>query len=370
MKLFMLILSLVACLAQATFAQTTQYYPLEEKQAVVWGQGYGENRLIRFPAKYELIIPTENKIWQRVCYSAGLQIRFSTNATTLIIHCTDSKLYTSNDWYCPAGANGIDLYARKNDGQFYWSYAPTHETGKSYTYALLPDDPEYATLGYEYCLYLPSFASVNALSIEVNDGAAFHFIPVVSDRKPIVFYGTSIINGAASSRSGNNITNIISRSLYDRSIVNLGFSGTGRMEPEVIRAINEIDAQVFVLDCLPNMGGNYISSIKSRYVAAVDSIKKRHPQAAIVLSERPGYANMEIYAPHKTTVMNVNSQLQAAYAEIRSKGYSRIYYLSQEALGLNIHSDFADHTHPNDKGMYVYAEKYLSLLRKILSETE
>ncbi len=47
-------------------------------------------------------------------------------------------------------------------------------------------------------------------------------------------------------------TNILNR-LTDRNIINLGFSGNGRLEKPVVDLITEIDASVFVLDCLPNL---------------------------------------------------------------------------------------------------------------------
>ena len=53
-----------------------------------------------------------------------------------------------------------------------------------------------------------------------------------SRRKPIVFYGTSITQGGCASRPGMVHTAILGRRL-DRPVINLGFSGNGRMEPEL-----------------------------------------------------------------------------------------------------------------------------------------
>ena len=41
----------------------------------------------------------------------------------------------------------------------------------------------------------------------------------------------------------------------DRPVVNLGFSGNGRLEAEVGALIAEVDAAAYVLDCGPNMPG-------------------------------------------------------------------------------------------------------------------
>ena len=45
---------------------------------------------------------------------------------------------------------------------------------------------------------------------------------------------------------------ILQRSL-GYPLINLGFSGNGRLEKEVLDFICEIDARLYILDCLPNL---------------------------------------------------------------------------------------------------------------------
>ena len=71
-------------------------------------------------------------------------------------------------------------------------------------------------------------------------------------RKPIVFYGTSILQGASASRPGMVHSAMLQRR-FDWPVINLGFSGNGRMEPEMADLLAELDPSVCVVDCLPNM---------------------------------------------------------------------------------------------------------------------
>ena len=57
---------------------------------------------------------------------------------------------------------------------------------------------------------------------------------VSSIDKPVVFYGTSITQGGCASRPGMSFVNIVGRDL-DVPVVNLGFSGSGLMELEMVR---------------------------------------------------------------------------------------------------------------------------------------
>ena len=63
----------------------------------------------------------------------------------------------------------------------------------------------------------------------------FEWIPV-STELPIVLYGTSIAQGACASRPAMAWGNIVQRSL-DYPLINLGFSGNGKLAPEVIEFI-------------------------------------------------------------------------------------------------------------------------------------
>ena len=58
-------------------------------------------------------------------------------------------------------------------------------------------------------------------------------------------------------------------------LINLAFSGNGRLEPELLDLLTEIDAKVYVLDCLPNLTSGYISTgeLKKRIANAVRQLR-------------------------------------------------------------------------------------------------
>jgi uncharacterized repeat protein (TIGR02543 family) len=351
----------MVCGLQALLAQQN---PLTEPQPVVWGQGYSENRLVRFPADAQSSLPAD--AWASAAHTSGLQLRFRSNASSITISYAGSS-YTANPWYSAVGANGFDLYARKGDGRWYWCHPNSLAIGSTFAYSNLQySDPQYAVKGYEYCLYLPSSISLSSLTMVTNSSAQLEFVPVDAAVKPIVFYGGSAIGGVAATRPGNGLTNIVSRSLPSIPVVNLGLDTAARMLPQEIALVNKLDAQIYVLDALSNLYASP-ADIKSLYVNAVDSIKAQHPNAAIILTEHIGYADMNMYLPHKNIVATVNAQLQAAYDEIGTRNYSGIRYLSRTDIGLNPATDFADNVHLNGKGMYLLAGKYTDVIASILS---
>ena len=147
------------------------------------------------------------------------------------------------------GVSGVDLYSIDSDGQwrFYFGGYPSGDT-LQYHYTNIGKDL-YHDRGYEFRLCLPPYNTIKWLEIGVPENDELTFIPV-SPEKPILLYGTSIAQGACASRPGMTWGMILQRSL-GYPLINLGFSGNGRLEKEVLDFICEIDARLYILDCCP-----------------------------------------------------------------------------------------------------------------------
>ena len=142
------------------------------------------------------------------------------------------------------GIKGLDLYCLQ-DGK--WVFAGSGRPQGKVNQATIVKDmlPEER----EYLLYLSLYDGVVSLSIGVDSlsliGGPAVDLPV--RKKPLVFYGTSILQGGCASRPGMAHTNILERRL-NRECINLGFSGNALLDLEIARVMAEVDASVFVND--------------------------------------------------------------------------------------------------------------------------
>jgi lysophospholipase L1-like esterase len=165
-------------------------------------------------------------------------------------------------------------------------------------------------------------------------------------------------------------TSILSRKI-NLPIVNLGFSGSGRLDKEVIGLINEIDAQVFILDCLPNMAGGKASfteaEIYTRIINAVNQIRTKHPKTPIVLTDHFGYTDAEINPVKRAGHLLANRINRQAFTALQSRGEEAISLLSMKELQQDMDT-MVDGIHPTDLGMLRYAMAYLRLLQKLLAK--
>ncbi|NNE34313.1 MAG: hypothetical protein HKN13_03700, partial [Rhodothermales bacterium] len=141
-----------------------------------------------------------------------------------------------------------------------------------------------------YTLYLPLYNGVDSLEVGVEEGAALEPLDRRTE-KPILFYGTSIMQGACASRPGMAITAILSRRLQ-MPIINLGFSGHGRMDPEIADLMAELDPAIFVIDCLPNMNASLIGD---NAMPLVRKLRQARPDIPVLLVEDRAYTNAPFF---------------------------------------------------------------------------
>ncbi|WP_316815235.1 SGNH/GDSL hydrolase family protein [Pedobacter nyackensis] len=337
--------------------------PEQEKESVIGGQGWHtglQNYYDRFPEKAKGVVRKD--VWNLSKNSAGLNIRFKSDASEIIV-----KYVVSGSMqmaHMPAtGVSGIDLYAQDANGKWLWASA-NYSFGDTVKYRFanmkIADREE-----IEYTLYLPLYNSVKGLQISVPEKNTLTPLPV-SAKKPIVVYGTSIAQGACATRPGLAWTSILSRKL-NLPIINLGFSGNGRLEKEVYELFPEIDASLYVLDCLPNLTPSTYSNeeIVKRIIATVAYLQQKKPGVPILLADHDGYTDEGINPISKMDYERVNVALKTALSQLKANGVKGIYHLSKAAINQDIEST-VDGVHPNDIGMMNYANAYERIIKKIL----
>jgi lysophospholipase L1-like esterase len=336
--------------------------------SVIEGQAWSfemGNSFQRLPPRAEALV--RKPVWDLSQQTAGLSIRFVSNAPEIIVRYKISG--PVNKPHIPSTAvSGVDLYASDSDGLMHWASGKySFKDTVQYTFANLKPNDNFHKLGREYQLFLPLFNTVSNLEIGVPIGSLFKIQPARLE-KPIVVYGTSIAHGACASRPGMAWTNILSRKL-DRTVINLGFSGNGRLENPIIDLINEIDARVFILDCLPNLISKDIDSVtlQKRIIESVKSIRSKNPETPILLTEHAGYTDGYMSPIRQILFETANKVLNVAFTQLRKEGMTGIYLLSLKEIGINEEA-MVDGTHPNDLGMMLYALAYEKKLREIFME--
>lgn len=308
----------------------------------------------RLPAKAEgKVTPA---VWNLSRDSSGMMVRFKTDATTISARYTLLKASLGMPHMPATGVSGVDLYARDDEGNWRWVQVtkPAAQTVEATIITgLKPGSREYAA-------YLPLYNGIESLEIGVPKGAKFEGL--APRGKPIVFYGTSITHGASASRPGMVHTAILGRR-FDRPMVNLGFSGNGRMDAAVGDYLVKIDAAVYVIDCLPNMQPALVTE---RTIPLVKQLRAAKPDTPIVLVEDRRFTN-EWITPAKAKFHTENhAALKAAYETLQKEGVKHLYYVPGDALYGTDSEGATDASHASDLGFMRQADVMEPVIRAAL----
>lgn len=328
----------------------------ETPPAAVW-YGYGqftieglgspdslrESPYDRLPLKWKDKV--RKPVWDLSKNTAGVTIRFKSNTASLRLKWTVLNDLKMNHM-AETGIKGADLYAKIGGEWIYISTArPQGKSSESKLIAgMTPEERE-------YMLYLPLYDGVTDIKIGVDSLSSFS-APDKSREKPIVYYGTSIAQGGCASRPGMAHTNILSRML-GVEIINLGFSGNGRMELPIAEFMAETDARFYVLDNIPNMKLEEVVSNVRPFVTYIRGVK---PETPVVFIESFLFANTSLEGYSHQVITEKNKALRNEYEKLKSEGVKELYYISLDTMHAALAEGTVDGVHLTDLGFMRFAE--------------
>lgn len=295
-------------------------------------------------------------LWDLGRHSAGLAVRFRTNSTSIAAR-WEVRDNRSMNHMTPTGIKGLDLYCLQ-DGE--WIFAgsgrPQGKINKATIVKnMLPQERE-------YLLYLSLYDGVTFLAIGVDSLSEIRLpaIDLPRREKPIVFYGTSILQGGCASRPGMAHTNILERRL-NRECINLGFSGNALLDLEIAHLMASVDASMFVLDFVPNAT---VEQMKERADEFYSIIRRKHPHTPILFIEDPIFTHSPFDTRIAKEVKDKNETLNAIFQSLKQRGEKNIYFLSSRDIIGHDGEATVDGIHFTDLGFMRYAEVLYPILKK------
>ena len=357
---FVISLSSAPLLAQTPPAPSPELEWTDAKKLTVEGLGFRDVKAPydRLPGRAETVVPPA--VWNLSRQSAGVVVRFVAGTTAVHARWKLSGKALSGANSTAVASSGLDLYARNDSGRWRWVGIGTPRELTENTGAVATG---LASAPREFMLYLPMGNTVTSLEIGIPKGGTIAPGPArAAGLKPILFYGTSITHGYSASRAGMTHVAMLGRT-FDREVINLGFSGNGRMEPEVVRFVAELDPAVFVLDCLPNM---IASQVAERAVPGVKMIREAHPQTPILLVEDRNFANSAWVQSRREAHEANHAALREAFAALQAAQVPNVHYLRADDLLGQDGEGTIDGSHPTDLGFTRQAAEFERVLRPLL----
>ena len=349
---FVMAVSNVSALAQNIVYTDASVFPLYGKISEQTNERYE-----RLPSYLEGV--SRDPVWYLGRNSAGLYIRFRSNSTS--IHARwESTFNNTMTHMTDTGTKGLDLYALV-DGEWRHVCSAQPQGKKSERCIIANMDP----VEREYMLYLSLYDGVKSLEIGVDEGSMLD-LPAVdrpSREKPVVMYGTSILQGGCANRPGMAHTNIIGRRL-DREVINLGFSGNALLDMEIAELMASVDDPgLYVLDYVPNASAEAIDEVGEPFFRI---IRNAHPAVPVIFIE-------DVIFPHTIfdnkileEVTKKNEAQKRLYKKLKKSGEKRIYYISAEGMIGDDGEATVDAIHFTDLGAMRYVDHVLPVIKRAL----
>lgn len=352
-------LILVLC----TIVSSTNLFAQESKDKMVYTPAEKltlVGKIMDTPKPFQRVDLTKYKklpdaVNTRLTRSAGIAISFKTNSSVISAKWTTDSRSTSVG-LTPIAYRGLDLYIKKA-GKWQFAGVASPANGKKESSDILVSNLKKGE--YECLLYLPIYSDTESLSIGVEPGATL----TAGDqpfKKRILIYGSSIVQGAGASRPGMAYPARLSRQT-GLNFLNLGTAAVAKMEPEVADMVADIQADAYILDCIPN---SFPNQVKERLAPLITKIRKSHPNAPIIVMQSVvreiGYFDQR--TGKKVQLQNMYTQTEVQ--KLQNEGDKNLYLLqSIDFLG-DDHEGSVDGTHPNDLGF----DRMLNVIRPQLLE--
>ncbi len=319
---------------------------------------FGQDRAYRrLPATLDPRIPDAVDVLADC--TAGGQVSFRSDSSRLAIRVELAGPADMN--HMPAtGQCGFDLYTGPALARRYHSTSKYDHSQTAYE-VLMFEHPREAPR--DFTLNFPLYQGVKRLQIGLAPEARIEPPMPWSADGPIVAYGTSITQGGCASRPGMAYTNILSRAL-NAEVVNLGFSGNGRGEPDVIKVIADAPSpRLFVLDYEANSAGTLQETLPD----AIRILRDRHNRVPVLVVSRIAFPSDVTHEASLRAREHSRDMQSRLVADARGNGDDGIHFCDGSTL---LGSDFdectVDGVHPNDLGFMRIARLLEPEIRRIL----
>ena len=328
---------------------------------------YSGGRFCRIPET--VAAATSGKVKGLNYNTAGARVRFTTDAEYVAVYSVTeerngSVILNRTMTY------GFDLYiddpnvgGRRPHSIHVNSISPPQHFEGGYAGRFrLPEGEHSVTL------YLPLYNGLEELYIGLPEGASLKPGLPYANEKPIVFYGSSITQGASACRPGLAYVSQVCRRL-NADFRNLGFAGAAKAEPAMVDYLASLEMSCFVQDYDHN--APTVEHLRATHYGLYKRVRESHPDIPILLLSRPGFHTYDKKGRDRTEDSeNRRDVVIDTFRAARAEGDERVWYIDGESFfsGPDETDCTIDGIHPNDIGMLKMADSVHQTLLRVLND--
>lgn len=298
--------------------------------------------LWRLPKSAQANVP--KAVWNRGLAPAGGRIRLTSNTTRLVIRVQAAREHRK-PCHFDTFVNG--------------EYVRSVNAASTQRVDLVCFEGKYGK-SKDITIYLPHNQEARIFAVGLDAGAEVKAPPAFARERPLVCYGSSVLQGSGATHPAWTYPAVLARRL-NLDFVNLGFGGAGKGEVEVVGLVNQLEACCYVFD----LGKSYGAADPERYNRMLYIIRATHPDVPI-LCVTPIYSTKEENEPeYKKRSEDLRSLMRHAATDRRQAGDKLIFVVEGlELFGPADKDLLADPAHPNDAGNARIAQRLAPTIAK------
>lgn len=339
------------------YRSDARFYDVKEKPFKLYGFVESDDKSFR-----RLPVDVAEKIGGGVAYNythtSGGRVRFKTDSEYIILK-AKFPAFTLIPHMPLTGTSGFDLYA---DGEYIYTFnVPVVYDGYD---PVLDLKDGFESIANFHCkkmrdivINFPPYNNVDEVYIGISEGAELTEGNEYKHTKPVVFYGSSITQGACASRPGNTYFSIISRWL-DTDIKGLGFSGSAFAGETIANYIADLDMSVFVYDY--DFNSPNTEHLEKTHEQMFKIIREKNPVLPIIMASRVNVISEENKERYKV--------IEKTYNNAVANGDKNVYLINGMNVlkGIDKEMFTVDGIHPNDFGFYCMARAFGDIIKDLI----
>ena len=320
---------------------------------IVFGRGWDqtEPEFGRLPAHAEKTLP--EKVWKMRRNSSGMYAEFMTDSPNVTIRWEVEDDFRGEPNFNICAESGIDLYVLVGK-KWRFAVALTASGNVNEVPALVQLTGKKRLVR----LYFPFRNCLRSMEVGTDSGASFAWNHP-GDVLPIAYYGSSIIHGSYGSRAGNGITQILGRE-FNRPVINLGFSGSAKLEAEMADLLAELNPCCYLIDPLPNADVALLEDRLEIFLRKLCSVRKNIPVILLTDADRRNAwlyrKNIQAHNKKRETAARIVKQLQPEFP--------RLFLIDMKNAMGNDFEGTIDGIHPDELGVWRFSSYLIRELRK------
>ena len=333
-----------------------KYYDVKEDPFQVYGLYDYKNQDVYKRLPDEIGLNTNPGVAQLYMDTAGGRVRFSTDSDYIILCAHMPKIGHHSHMPLQGGA-GFDIYEDNpltGESVYVNTFRPPYNMTNGYVsiHRFKQKKLRYFTLNF------PTYSRVSKVELGLEETATVGAGLPYRNKKPFVFYGSSITQGGCASRPGNNYISLVCRRL-NLDYINLGFSGSGKAEDIIVDYMANLEMSAFISDYDHNAPNP--EYLRETHCKMYRKIREKHPTIPYLMMSRPdfiGVGRVDDSIARRDVIIDT-------FRYAKSEGDENVYYIDGESYYHGQWEDACtvDRCHPNDMGFMFMADKVFATLR-------